>query len=47
MINMSSRKINNLIPMALRNAFAGFIALVKIQPEEERSKVRQVNWQIS
>ena len=44
MINMSSRKINNLIPMALRNAITGFIVLVKILPEEERPIGRQVNW---
>ena len=44
MINMSSGKINDLIPMALRNAITGFIALVKILPEEERLKGRQVNW---
>ena len=44
MIIMSSRKVNNLIPMALRNATTGVIALVKILPEEERPKGRQVNW---
>ena len=44
MIKMLSRKIDNLIPMALRNGFTGFIALVEILPEEERPKGRQMKW---
>ena len=38
MINMSSRKINNLIPMALRNVITAFIGLVKILHEEETER---------